>query len=1213
MNNNDKLIEALKKYFPERIFERIKREPEKEMIEGERKHVSILFGDLTGFTSLTEKLEEPEEISRIINRYFTRMLEIIKKYGGDLDKLIGDAIMVLFGAPVSHKDDPLRAVEAALEMVEAIKELGSIETPRGDVSINMSIGINTGEVVALNVGSKDRMEYTVMGDEVNLSSRLEGIAEPGEVIISESTFNEVKNEIVCEELQPVMVKGKEKPVQIYRALKKKEKEIEGKVKLPFTDREEEFSLLNEKIEDAKKDKSDSIVIYGPFGIGKTELIKNVINEAEGIRIIHLKGKKFRPDIPYYPITDWMDVEYGDSPPENLLIFKKETDKESDFIETSHQKWNEYLKNVISVSPLLIWIENWEYLDDHTAGLFSNMEERAGLLLIIESETPVEDFNKIELEELNRDTVKSLCEKALEGEISENFLDFLIEKSDGNPYQIELIIEWLIRNQGYEKIGIKLELSESIKEKHLPAGLTSLMSEKLDSFPENLRTFIKNASVLGDRFTKTDYIQLYQVKDSFFEDITEKSIENGILTKSGKFFHFNSPQLREVAYNSIFKHKRKKLHNELASIIEDRNKDNLDEMASLLSFHYERADNREKAIKFAMKAAERERRYSDFNSSLSHYGKAEELLKDKGEKEELIEILSDKSDVYQRMGRYDRARENIEKAISIAEERDSDKISTLYGILADILRNQGKYEEASDYYDKAIDILEKQEDNEQLAVFYQNSATLHLSLSQYEKALEIYERALELAQDSDRLDVSADIHFNRGHIYDILGDFKKAEEAYNDALDIYKHLENKNGEAKTLMNLGSLYLNDGRLIGAEEKFKECLEISEKIGNIEYRGSSNMNTGIIYVMEGKFNQALELYQKALEDFKEIGSKTNINVTLTNIAEIYELRAELDLAEDNYQKALENAMEIGDPYTEAYIRIKLGRINLWRANFNKAVEELNKALEIAEEIDVTDLKSDSIQFLSRIMLRLGYTEKSRNLLLEIEPEIIANHEVKGRYLITKALIEEETGNYDNALELGENLIKYGRETGAPGIILDGYGILLRTGQLPQEKMEKLIEETGEIIEEKTFIQRNLWIILSLVEYYIEIDDIERANISIDYVLKTAREKKLRLILLEANRLAARINEKDNEPEAVIKRLEEGRDILFSISENLDEERKLQFLRKHIDILQSLLNIYYKKENTSLIISLYKKLPDSLGKELMNRYREDYPEVTENLEGKI
>lgn len=213
--NKDNLIKALKRYFPERVFDRIERDPTKLRVEGERRWVTVLFGDLSGFTALTEKLKDPEEIVTIINRYFSRMLEIVDKYGGDLDKLVGDAIMVLFGAPVAHRDDPCRAVSAAMDMTNAISELGSVDTPEGRVEINMSIGINTGGVVALNMGSDRRMEYTVMGDAVNTASRLEAIANPGEIIISESTYNEVKDEIECEKLKEVNVKGKKEPLQIY--------------------------------------------------------------------------------------------------------------------------------------------------------------------------------------------------------------------------------------------------------------------------------------------------------------------------------------------------------------------------------------------------------------------------------------------------------------------------------------------------------------------------------------------------------------------------------------------------------------------------------------------------------------------------------------------------------------------------------------------------------------------------------------------------------------------------------------------------------------------------------------------------------------------------------------------------------------------------------------------------------------------------------------
>ncbi|TET97896.1 MAG: adenylate/guanylate cyclase domain-containing protein, partial [Candidatus Stahlbacteria bacterium] len=444
--NKDKLIEALKRYFPERVFSKIERDPTKLKVEGERRWVTILFGDLSGFTALTEKLKGPEEIVTVINRYFSRMLEIVGKYGGDLDKLVGDAIMVLFGAPVAHRDDPLRAVSAALDMIKAVSELGSVDTPDGKVDINMSIGINTGEVVALNMGSDDRMEYTVMGDVVNTTSRLEGIANPGEVIISEPTYNEVKDEIECEKLEEVTLKGKKEPIQIYRALHYKVKEVEREEEFPFVDREEEKKFLLEYIEKVKKGKSGKISVYGSYGLGKSRVCKEIIKGIEGVRTIHVKGREFIPNIPYFAIREWIRDEYGESPPDSLSIFLREPEEESDLKKKVESRWSEYLKGVLNVSPLLIWIEDWEHLDPLTGELFTKMEEPERLLIIAESEEPIPEFTQFEIKPIEESQVRELSENILDYPVSEHLLKFLSEKSEGNLYSLKLLLGWMTENE-----------------------------------------------------------------------------------------------------------------------------------------------------------------------------------------------------------------------------------------------------------------------------------------------------------------------------------------------------------------------------------------------------------------------------------------------------------------------------------------------------------------------------------------------------------------------------------------------------------------------------------------------------------------------------------------------------------------------------------------------------------------------------------------------
>ncbi len=181
-----------------------------------RKNLTVFFSDMRGFTSLTDSIE-PEELCGILNEYFTEMTKIIYKYEGTLDKFMGDGIMVFFNDPLEQKDHAKRAILMALEMQDRMKELEThwydkgVETPLG-----IGIGIATGYVTVGNFGSDQRMDYTIIGSHVNLSSRLQHEAEGGEIVVSHRTFVQVKDVIEYEELGEITVKGIHNPVKIYR-------------------------------------------------------------------------------------------------------------------------------------------------------------------------------------------------------------------------------------------------------------------------------------------------------------------------------------------------------------------------------------------------------------------------------------------------------------------------------------------------------------------------------------------------------------------------------------------------------------------------------------------------------------------------------------------------------------------------------------------------------------------------------------------------------------------------------------------------------------------------------------------------------------------------------------------------------------------------------------------------------------------------------------
>lgn len=211
-----KIMGAFGKYVSPVIVERIMKHPETLNLGGERKNITVLFSDIRGFTTISEKLT-PHKLVSLINGYLTAMTSIIIKHNGLVDKFIGDAIMAFWNAPLNQPKHAERACAAALEMLEKLKELQKKWERKKLPRIEIGVGINTGEAVIGNMGSQDRFDYTAMGDNINMGSRLEGLTKQYGVgvIISETTYSKVKKEFAARKLDAVRVKGKTKPIFIY--------------------------------------------------------------------------------------------------------------------------------------------------------------------------------------------------------------------------------------------------------------------------------------------------------------------------------------------------------------------------------------------------------------------------------------------------------------------------------------------------------------------------------------------------------------------------------------------------------------------------------------------------------------------------------------------------------------------------------------------------------------------------------------------------------------------------------------------------------------------------------------------------------------------------------------------------------------------------------------------------------------------------------------
>src|SRR5919108_2292998 len=282
----------LDRYLPKELVTKLEAARARNSMVGERRVITMLFCDVKGSTAAAEKVD-PETWTEIMNGVFEHMIRPIYKYEGLVPRLMGDAILAFFGAPITHEDDPQRAVLAGLEIQEGIKAYADEVRLKHGLEFGSRIGINTGLVVVGEIGSDLRMEYTAIGDAINLAARMEQTAAVGTIQISEDTYKLVAPFFEVEPLGEVEVKGKSAPVKTYRVLGIKStpgrlRGLEG-LSSPLVGRDAQLSVLNHRLKELDKGTGSAIGILGEAGLGKSTLIAEARKSDEPGRHSWLRG------------------------------------------------------------------------------------------------------------------------------------------------------------------------------------------------------------------------------------------------------------------------------------------------------------------------------------------------------------------------------------------------------------------------------------------------------------------------------------------------------------------------------------------------------------------------------------------------------------------------------------------------------------------------------------------------------------------------------------------------------------------------------------------------------------------------------------------------------------------------------------------------------------------------------------------------------------
>src|SRR6478672_4996393 len=495
-------------------------------LEGERKLITVLFADVVGYTALSERLD-PEEIRALMRRAFDVMLDAVHRYEGTVAQLLGDGLLALFGAPIAHEDHAVRAALAGLAIQEGLAPLQE-ELAARDIDLRVRVGLHSGLVVFGRIGSDLEFTFQAVGDTVNTASRVQGLAEPGTVVMSDATRRLATGYVVLEDRGEFSVKNKAEPVHVYRAIRatgpRSRVDVSAERGLgPYVGRERELAELRARFDEAARGAGQVVFIMGEAGLGKSRLVHEFRERLEDDHL-WLLGRciSYGADIPYVPIVDLARSACG----------VEEADDEAVIIDKLTRRVDElggdptnlpYLRFLLSVDPgdpsvldedpmlrkprvfeavrdvllaairerpAVLVIEDLHWIDPPSVELLSFVTDAVPderMLVILthrpEWESPLGErpyYRRLVLEPLTaEDTAMVAAAASGAGALPAVIADEIYRKADGNPFFIEEVTKSLVESGDLVAHADGYALSRPIEDIRVPDTVQDIIMARLD--------------------------------------------------------------------------------------------------------------------------------------------------------------------------------------------------------------------------------------------------------------------------------------------------------------------------------------------------------------------------------------------------------------------------------------------------------------------------------------------------------------------------------------------------------------------------------------------------------------------------------------------------------------------------------------------------------------------------------------------------------------
>lgn len=924
----------------------------------QRKQVTVLFADVSGFTAMSETLDA-EVVTETMNAVWQQLDSIIVEHGGTIDKHIGDAVMALWGVRAAREDDPPRAIRAGLAMQDALASLAD-DGP----ALQMRTGINTGPVVLGEVGTQG--EFTAIGDTVNLASRLEQAAPVGRVLISHETYRHVTGAFEVAEQAPVMLKGKSEPVKTYvvhsaraRAFFEPSRGVEG-VTTTLVGREAEMDSLRQKFAAVSGGAGANFVtVAGEAGVGKSRLVHEfstwLDSQPDGAALFMARARHESQSLPYSLWRDLFRYRFGirdsDAPAEVIAKFRDGMSKHIpperadlvghfvgfDFSSSAavaklmatnslatlaQADLTHYLDSLLDAQPLVLLLEDVHWADEGSIGLLKHVlrELKTERLLVValarpqlferwpEWEAGFPGASRLELESLSPEASHQLVHDILRHveNVPESLHALVVRGAEGNPFYVEELVKMLIDEGAIVRDEEVWRLVKQPGEIHVPSTLTGILQARLDSLPPDEREALQLASVVGRQFWDQTVAAMAEQQDANAtlgraqgRELIFRQAESAF-ANAGEYL-FKHAMLREVVYETVLLKLRRQHHTRVAQWLEENAGERVNEFLSLIAHHYELAGENALAADYLVRSGEELVKVANFRSAWEVLARAQDLLPD------------DQTETQVRLLR----------------------------LMGDTRRNMGEFAEALALYEQGLPDARAAGNKLELAHLLNGSGETASLQGNFGEARTYLEEAIAVARDAGLPDLQAVAQATLGSVYRDTGEFDKGIELLEEAQAIAAKTESLGTLRYALDALGTTLFETGRREEGLARLEESLTVAHALGDRKAVASARNHLAHYNNVDGRPEDAITHARFASKIFEEIGDKFSCGLAVCTVGQISETVDQNREAADRFREAMVLFQETGSVPFEVAMVAMMGLVHAKSGQLELALNYFGFAL--------------------------------------------------------------------------------------------------------------------------------------------------------------------------------------------------------------------------------------------------------------------------------